>query len=96
MFMVGQDVAAAIVDQQPKCLTTMPNEMPKTGMGGTAGPLGMSYEAFAGLIASLILAGGAMGVLPYSPQDIKLSSHIKQKGERAQSCRLSFKGGRLT
>lgn len=62
MFMVGQDVASAIVDQHPEMFKSkMPNEMPKTGMGGTAGPLGMSYEAFAGLIASLILAGGAMG-----------------------------------
>ncbi|MDG4728807.1 hypothetical protein P8Q44_11010 [Bacillus pumilus] len=62
MFMVGQDVAAAIVDQHPELFkSNMPNEMPKTGMGGTAGPLGMSYEAFAGMIASLILAGGAAG-----------------------------------
>nr|WP_223251419.1 hypothetical protein [Bacillus sp. MZGC1] len=62
MFIVGQDVAAAIVDQHPELFkSNMPNEMPKTGMGGTAGPLGMSYEAFAGMIASLILAGGAAG-----------------------------------
>ena len=62
MFMVGQDVATAIVDQHPELFKSkMPNEMPKTGMGGTAGPLGMSYEAFAGMIASLILAGGAAG-----------------------------------
>ena len=58
----GQDVASAIVDQHPDMFkSNMPNEMPKTGMGGTAGPLGMSYEAFAGMMASLILAGGAVG-----------------------------------
>ena len=62
MFMVGQDVAAAIVDQHPELFkSNMPNEMPKTGMGGSAGPLGMSYEAFVGMIASLILAGGVAG-----------------------------------
>lgn len=57
MFMVGEGLSGAIVDQFPqKFQSQMPTQMPKTGMGGTA-ESGMSNSMIAWGAVAFVLAG---------------------------------------